>query len=183
MKRFAALIAPVLAFAPLSAGAFWGDRVISKYIDTAYEPVSVSSFAGSGGVTSIYGTTRDGASPEAIAADVRLPAHFSPRSITAGPQGERSGPHLVLVIAPQGATPKKACKGEAKGGTAGDELRVLGVFCSSFGRPVSEAMLVADGSYVPGDGDFSDAMRQLLREIVPVANPDRDGPNIIRPGG
>lgn len=180
MKRIAALIAPMIALAPLTAGAFWGDRVISEFIDTAYEPVYVSSFAASGAPTAIYGTTRDGASADAIAADIRLPAHFSPRTISAGPTGERSGPHLVLVIAPEGATPKKACRGEAKGGQAGAELRVLGVFCSSYGRPVSEALLIADGSPVPGDGDFSDAMRQLLRVIAPPVNPDREGPGAIR---
>ncbi|MEO1611232.1 MAG: hypothetical protein AAFU55_02585 [Pseudomonadota bacterium] len=181
MKK-TALIAAAAVLAATSAQAFWGDRVINDYIATNYEPLSVSSFAGSGGATSIYGTTRDQASAEEIAAAIRLPAHFSPRDVSAGPQGERRGPHLVLVIEPQGVTPKRACEGKAKGGVAGSELRVLGVFCSSFGTPVSEAMLVADGSPVPGDGDFSDTMLQLRRVMVPVRNPDRDGPQ-LRIGG
>lgn len=183
MRKTASIAAVVAtAIAATSAQAFWGDRVINDYIATNYEPLSVSSFAGSGGVTSIYGTTRDQASADEIAAAIRLPAHFTPRGIQAGPQGERTGPHLVIVIEPQGVTPKRACEGRARGGVAGPDLKVLGVFCSSFGTPVSEAMLVADGSPVPGDPAFGDAMLQLLRVMVPVRNPDRDNPSIRRGG-
>ena len=172
IATFATAAAAVTAVLSAStASAFWGNRVIGDFIDDAYEPTYVSAFAAAGAPTAIYGTTRDGASAEAIAADTRLPAFFAPRQISAGPTGERSGYHLVLVFNPVGTTPKEACRGEATGGTPGAQLKVMAVFCSSFNRPVSEAILLADGSPTPGDGEFSRAMGQLLNKVTPPVNP------------
>ncbi len=175
MRRFAKplLAAALLAAAP--AQAFWGDRVINDYIDEAYLPTDVSIFAAGGGETAIYGSTSDGASAAAIASQIRLPAAYSPREITAGPTGRRDGPHLVLVFAPQGTTPKAACRGEAKGGAAGSELRVLGVFCRGYGRPVSEAMLIADGAETPSSPGFGRTMATLLNKLLPYRNPNFQG--------
>lgn len=170
-KRMTALAAATVALFAIPANAFWGDRVYSIDIDEAYEPIYVSSFAATGAPTAIYGTTSDGASAEAMAAAMRLPAFFSPRQISAGPTGERSGPHLVLVFNPSGATDKKACRGEVRGGAPGPDMKVLGVFCSSFNRPVSSAILETDGAPAANNPAFAKAMSQLLRRIVPPSNP------------
>lgn len=176
MRRFLLSAAAVSLLAALPAQAFWGDRVVNEYIDDAYQPEYVSSFAAAGAPAAIYGATRDGASAEEIAANIRLPAAFSPRQISAGPTGERSGPHLVLVFAPNGiVTPKQACSGRARGGVAGSELKVLGVFCSSFGRPVSEAMLIADESVTPSDPDFRSTIATLMNRLLPFRNPAFQG--------
>ena len=180
MKRIALSAAIAIATA-LPAQALWGDRVVNEFIDDAYEPSYVSVFAAAGGQTAIYGATRDGAGAEEIASRIRLPAFVSPRRITAGPTGERSGPHLVLVFAPQGiVTPKEACRGEAKGGVAGSKLKVLGVFCSSYNRPVTEATLIADDSVTPSDPGFQDTIGTLLRAIMPPRNPTFGGEGRIR---
>lgn len=142
-----------------------------------YEPISVSVFAGSGGHAVIEGATRDGASAEAIAASIRLPAHVAPRTIRAASKAERqSGPHLVLVFAPKsGTTSGKACRGEAEGGQAGDDvLTVFGVFCSSYGTPVSDAVLTLKGSPTPSDPNFQHRMSFLMNTVMPPFNPDRD---------
>ena len=170
-KRASALAASALALFAIPANAFWGDRVYSVDVDEAYEPIYVSSFAATGAPTAIYGTTSDGASAEAIASAIRLPAFFSPRGISAGPTGERSGPHLVLVFNPSGATDRKACRGDVTGGSPGADMKVLAVFCSSFNRPVSSAILETDGAPAANDPDFSKAMSQLLRKVTPPVNP------------
>ena len=156
----------------VGTGAPLGDTVIQSNISPNYEPPSVSVFAGGGGVSTILGTTRDGASAAEIAANIRLPASVSPRNVTASPEA-LTGPHMVLVFAPvAGTTPRKACSGRAEGGQAGAELKVLGVFCSSFGTPVSEALFVAAGSPVPSDPDFGQRLGALMNAIMPVRNPD-----------
>ncbi|MEM8754624.1 MAG: hypothetical protein AAGF90_16740 [Pseudomonadota bacterium] len=182
---FAAAVAvPALLAACAGApGPALGDRVISKEVYPNYEPISVSVFAGSGGFARIVGTTRDGASAEEIASAVRLPAFVSPRQLRAAPAGERlSGPHLALVFAPKsGATPRKACRGEAEGGQAGDNLVVLAAFCSSFGTPVSEATLTAVGSPSPSDPDFRRRLSFLMNAVMPPFNPEREN-DVFRSG-
>ena len=180
MRRFAktplaaAGLAAVLLAAPVQA--FWGDRVVNDYIDDAYLPNDVSIFAAGGGQAAIYGATSDGAGAAEIASQIRLPAAFSPRAITAGPTGRREGPHLVLVFAPQGTTPRAACRGEAKGGVAApSELKVLGDFCRGYGRPVSEAVLLADGAETPSNPDFGRTMATLVNKLLPFRNPNFQG--------
>ncbi len=175
MIRF---LVPALALtiAACSAGSpaspLFGDTVTNEYIAPNYEPISVSVAAGGGGQSVILGTTRDGASAEEIAVAIRFPAFVSPRTITASAEA-LTGPHLVLVFAPQGpVTPLKACSGQAKGGQAGAVLTVFAAFCSSFGTPVSEGMFTAADSPVPSDPDFGRRMSVLMNAVMPVTNPD-----------
>lgn len=165
-----------LALAACVAGRA-GDIVTLDNVAVNYEPLSVSVFAGGGGYATIEGTTRDGASREEIAAALRLPPFLAQRTVRAAPEGERQdGPHLVLIFAPQGAaTPHRACRGEVEGGAAGETLTVFGVFCSSFGEPVSEALFTAAGSPVPSDPDFGDRLSVLMNEVMPITNPDSQG--------
>ncbi|MFN3259602.1 MAG: hypothetical protein ACE37J_03490 [Pikeienuella sp.] len=177
MKRIAGVFAAgaLLAASSCTTGPAPADLVIQDYIDPNYQPEYVSVFAGAGGEAAIIGATRDGAGPEEIAAAIQLPAYFNPRTIRAATTA-RTGPHLVLVIAPEsGATPRKACSGEARGGVAGPELRILGAFCSSAGRPVTEAMFVAAGSPVPSDPDFGRRLTSFMAKLTPPSNPDFQG--------
>lgn len=174
MNRIARLFA--LCALTVASGCAYGpanaDYVMQDYIDPNYQPEYVSVFAGAGGEAAIIGATRDGASPDEIAASIRLPAYFNPRTIRAA-KTARTGPHLVLVFAPAGGTtPKKACSGEARGGVAGAELRILGAFCSSAGRPVTEAVFVASGSPVPSDPDFGRRLASFMNKLTPPSNPD-----------
>lgn len=170
MTRTKALCAALAFFALPGAAA--ADYVMQQYIAPNYQPEYVSVFAGAGGEAAILGTTRDGASADEIAAAIRLPAYFNPRTIRAA-KTARTGPHLVLVIAPAGGTtPRKACAGEAQGGVAGAELKILGAFCSSSGRAVTEAVFVASGSPVPSDPDFGRRMASFMQALTPPTNPD-----------
>ncbi len=166
----------------LSAGAAGADIITAEEVSPNYEPSYVSIFAGGGGETYISGATRDGASPEEIAAALRLPARWNPRGVTAAATAQ-TGPHLALIFAPEsGATPRKACAGEARGGVAGGgDLKVLGAFCSSRGTPVSEAILTLSGSPTPSDPDFGRRIGRLLTKLLPPSNPDF-GQGCIGPG-
>lgn len=154
-----------------------GDFVTKAEPKPGYLPLSVSVFAASGGYATIRGTTRDGASAEELAAQLRLPAFVSPREVRAAPPEDRpSGPHLAIVFAPKsGATPRRACRGEDIGGRAGETLKVLAAFCSSYGTPVTEALYTADGSPVPSDPDFARRIRFLTNAVMPPFNADFQG--------
>lgn len=161
------------------AGAFVSDPGIVTRMDISpnYAPNWVSVFAGSGAEATILGATRDQATPDELAAAMRLPAHVAPRTIRAAPAGEaQGGAHLVLVFAPQGSvTSRKACRGEVTGGVAGPEgLKVFGAFCTSYGTPVSEGMITFSGSPVPSDPDFGRQMSFLLNAIMPPTNPQAE---------
>ncbi|MEM7544578.1 MAG: hypothetical protein AAF367_03500 [Pseudomonadota bacterium] len=175
MKRFTA-IATAIALSASAASAFsFIDNVTRDYVDPNYYPIDASVFAGGGGRTTIVGTTRDGASAEEIAANIRLPSFLSQRTVRAATEPQK-GLHMVLVFAPQsGTTPRKACSGQAKGGQAGDTLKVMGVFCSGSGKPLSEALYTANGSPVPSDPDFQRRMSILIKTILPVRNPETQG--------
>ncbi|MEM7544577.1 MAG: hypothetical protein AAF367_03495 [Pseudomonadota bacterium] len=175
IRTISLLAALALTACTGGAGTNFADNVTRDLIYPNYEPISVSVFAGGGGNAVIVGTTRDGASAEEIAANIRLPAFVAPRTIRAATEAQ-TGPHLVLVFAPQGrTTPRRACSGQAQGGQAGDTLVVLGVFCSSFGTPVSEGLFTASGSPVPSDPDFRQRLSVLMNNIMPVRNPDFQG--------
>lgn len=176
MKPLAPLACALLLSACAADGGWNVDTVTRVDIKPAYQPNAASVFAGSGGWTTITGTTQDGASAEEIAAAMRLPARLWPRTVRAAPEGEaQGGPALLLVFAPQGAViGDKACRGEyASGGTAGPErLNVYGVFCTSYGNSGTEAMLTTAGSPVPSDPDFAARLGQLLNALFPVINID-----------
>lgn len=173
MTRITTILAALTLTACVgSGGGQFSDTVTRDDISPNYEPISVSVFVGGGGNAVILGTTRDGASADEIAANLRTPAYVSPRTIRAAPDAQ-TGPHLVLVFAPQsGTTALKACSGQGKGGTAGDTLVVLGVFCSSFGTPVTEALFTANGSPVPSDPNFRQRLSTLMTAVMPPSNPD-----------
>lgn len=146
-----------------------GDLVYADFVSPSYQPNAASVFAARG-ETVIVGSTRDNASPEEIAAALRLPARFAHRTVRAAATAQ-TGPHVVLVFAPSGGTtPNKACSGLATGGVAGDPLKVLGVFCSSYGSAMTEAVYSANGSPVPSDPDFSQRFSVLLNMIMPIRN-------------
>lgn len=176
-RAFVALAAAALA--GCAGMGFVSDPGVVTRMDMSpnYAPNWVSVFAGSGAHATILGATRDNATPEDLAAAMRLPAHVHPRTIRAAPAGEaQGGAHLVLVFAPQGSvTSRKACRGEASGGVAGPEgLKVFGAFCTSYGRPVSEGMITFSGSPVPSDPDFGRQMSYLLNAIMPLTNPQAE---------
>ncbi|MFV0474577.1 MAG: hypothetical protein ACK5MQ_10295 [Pikeienuella sp.] len=167
------------AIAALALAACAGglDMVTRVDMSPNYAPQWVSVFAASGGEATILGTTRDNASADEIAAALRLPAHVGRRALSAAPPGEaQGGAHLVLVFTPSGGvTGRKACRGEVSGGVAGPEsLKVVGVFCTSYGTPVSEGQIDLKGSPVPSDPDFGRRMSYLMNAIMPAVNPQAD---------
>lgn len=174
MKPLIPLACALLTAACAADGGWNVDTVTRVNVEPAYQPNAASVFAGAGGWTTISGTTRDGASPEEIAAALRMPASVAHRTIRAAPVNEaQGGPSLLLVFAPQGAVlGDKACRGDyPAGGTAGpDRLNVYGVFCSSYGTAATEAMLTTAGSPVPSDPDFTRRLGQLMNALFPINN-------------
>ncbi|MGB0412360.1 MAG: hypothetical protein ACPGFA_12275 [Pikeienuella sp.] len=142
----------------------------------------VSQFSAAGGPTIVRGTPQGGATPTEIVSALRLPHFLSKQGLTAIDNTKAAkGIHLVLTIAPNPtASADAVCRGEVTGAEAGEQLRVLGVFCRS-SRAMSEAVVFAKGSPPAGDPAFAKALNRLIASIMPPVDPNRDQANIRRP--
>lgn len=162
----------VLALA--GCAAFEHADVISyRDVNYHYSPSTANVFAASGGLTWISGTTRDGASVEEIASQIKLPARFRSRKITLAPEGESpEGPHLALIIAPQNlGTNDAACRGDMRGGQAGPELKIYAVFCSNTSTAAASAMIRLADSPIPSDPDFAKRLSRVIIAVFPSYDP------------
>lgn len=161
----------------LAACASIGAYPYTYYPDvtSAYTVQEAHVFAASGGPVEVLGAPADGASPEAVAAAMRLPAFLRSRSLTARPPTEAryKGLRLVLVFAPSSNfTGDAACAGGASGGVAaGAETRVKGVFCRN-DRALSESTVVAEGAPGVGDPALSRALGLLVNSVMPSTAPE-----------
>ncbi|MGB0504729.1 MAG: hypothetical protein ACPGGK_00910 [Pikeienuella sp.] len=151
-------------------------QVILDDVKSPYYPNTVAMLGSIGGPTFVYGAPANNALPNEIIAPLHLPRWVADQSLTVGnADGDAyGGLHLALVFAPETTTlAKNVCKGNAKGGTAGPELRVLGVFCQGR-KPLSEAVAIARSSPVPGDPDYAKALNQLINVLMPHRGPDEE---------
>ena len=177
------LIAAALCLSACAASTSFGETIHSTDIYLKYSFQDTSIFAAAGGPIEVYGAPQDGATPEAIAAAIRLPAYLTPNDAKAVEPGN-GGYRVALVFAPQaGISGESVCKGKAKGGQAGVTTKVLAVFCRSETATLSEARLETAGAFTPGSQAFQIGMSRLLRELMPLRSPFDQGEQSCRRGG
>lgn len=183
MKTLAIFAITLGVSACASASTGLGETIHSSDIYLKYSFQDASIFAAAGGPIEVYGAPQDGASPETVAASIRLPAYLAPNQAKAAQPGQ-GGYRVALVFAPQaGLSGESVCKGKAKGGQAGPNTKVLAVFCRSETATLSEARLETSNTFVPGESGFRTGMTRLLREILPLRSPFDQGEQSCRRGG
>ncbi len=183
MKTLAMLAISLGVSACASASTGFGETIHSTDIYLKYSFQDASVYAAAGGQIEVFGAPQDGASPEAVAASIRLPAYLSPNQTKAVDPGQ-GGYRVALVFAPQaGLSGESVCKGKAKGGQAGSTTKVLGVFCRSETAILSEARLETSSAFVPGQTGFQTGMSRLMRELMPLRSPFDQGEQSCRRGG
>ena len=182
MKAYALLSAVFGLTACATAATGFGETIHSPDVYVKYSFQDASIYAAAGGPIEVYGAPQDGASPEAVAAAIRLPAYLSPNTARAVEPGQ-GGYRVALVFAPQaGQGGEAVCRGEAKGGQAGATTKVLAVFCRSETATLGEARLETSNAFAPGDPAFQAGMKRLLREIMPLRSPFDQGERGCRRG-
>lgn len=175
MKTLAILATALGVSACASASTGFGETIHSKDIYLKYSFQDASIFAAAGGPIEVYGAPQDGASPETVAASIRLPSYLAPNDAKAVEPGQ-GGYRVALVFAPQaGLSGESVCKGRAKGGQAGPNTKILAVFCRSETATLSEARLETSNAFVPGKPGFQTGMSRLLRELMPFRSPFDQG--------
>lgn len=175
MKTLATLATALGVSACTFASTGFGETVHSTDIYLKYSFQDASIFAAAGGPIEVYGAPQNGASPEAVAASIRLPSYLAPNDAKAVEPGQ-GGYRVALVFAPQaGLSGESVCKGRAKGGQAGPNTKVLAVFCRSETATLSEARLETSNAFIPGEPGFQAGMSRLLRELMPFRSPFDQG--------
>ena len=175
MLKFASLLSSALLLIGCAGGPIVGiyPQVLHQDIHSLYYAQTVPVFAGAGGPTEVYGSPAGGGSASEVVAGVRLPSWVASRSLTAVEPG-KGGLRLVLVFAPQTtALGSAACQGQAKGGEAGTQMKVFGVFCRG-NRPMSEAVVYAKGSPSVSDPAMAGALNRLVVSLMPAVDQRRD---------
>ena len=176
---FAAALGLCAGFAPVSQA----ETIHSTDVYLKYNILDASQFAAAGGRLEVYGAPQDGATPEEVAAAIRLPAYLAQRDVTAVAPGQ-GGYRVALVFAPQaGLSGESVCKGKAKGGQAGAATKVLIAFCRSEATILSETRLEATGGFAPATKDFQAGMSRAMKEILPRRSPFDEGDRFRRRGG
>lgn len=172
-----------LGLGACAASTSFGETIHSTDVYLKYSLQDASIFASAGGPIEVYGAPQDGATAEAVAAAIRLPAYLTPNTATAVAPGQ-GGYRVALVFAPKpGLGGESVCKGNATGGQAGAETKVLAVFCRSETATLSEARLETAVVFTPGTTAFRNGMRRLFRELMPLRSPFDQGERSCRRGG
>lgn len=183
MKTLAMLAVTLGVSACASASTGFGEVIHSTDIYLKYSFQDASAYAAAGGPIEVYGAPQDGASPEAVAASIRLPAYLTPNDAKAVEPG-LGGYRVALVFAPQAdLSGESVCKGRAKGGQAGQSTKILAVFCRSETATLSEARLETSLAFAPGEPGFQTGMSRLFRELMPLRSPFDQGKQSCRRGG
>lgn len=183
MKTLAMFAITLGVSACASASTGFGETIHSTDIYLKYSFQDASIYAAAGGPIEVYGAPQNGATPDAVAASIRLPAYLAPYQTTAIEPGQ-GGYRVALVFAPQaGLSGESVCKGKAKGGQAGPNTKILAVFCRSETATLSEARLETSNVFVPGGSGFQTGMSRLMRELMPLRSPFDQGEQSCRGGG
>lgn len=167
----AILFAAVLGFSAGIASLSQAETIHSTDVYLKYTLLDASQFAAAGGRLEVYGAPQDGATPEEVAAAIRLPAYLAQRDVTAVEPGD-GGYRVALVFAPNaGLSGERVCKGKAKGGQAGSTTKLLIAFCRGEATILSETRLDASGGFVPASREFQAGMRRAMKEVLPRRSP------------
>ena len=163
--------------ADLLAERIWdGERLNS------ITPIEFSAFAGSGPRVEILGAPPGGASPEEVAAVLRMPGRFrnAPFRLVEKGSAEATAQgvvRLVFAFGAQGAANgRPLCAGEASGASAQgptDGLEVTAALC--VGRQADAAARLSHRDpLAPGNPAFTATMARLIDVLAPRASEFRD---------
>lgn len=138
-----------------------------------YVPLGFSAFASAGPAVELRGPLPGGASPEAVAAALRLPAFYAQapfRPVPAGSPGQR----IVLAFGATGGDTTALCEGPgAAGAETPGRLEVAAAYCVG-SRAASVGRLSDARPLTPGDPAFTAALRTLFTEMAPTRDPNRE---------
>ncbi|MEO1292092.1 MAG: hypothetical protein AAFV62_04560 [Pseudomonadota bacterium] len=149
------------------------DIVTKVSIDSGYDPLTISALTASGVSVEVLGAP--GGNAQRVADRLRLPGWFrsAPFLAIGSDEASRETDRLVLVFGPaRNVDGTDACRGIAAPNQGPDTI-VQAAFC--YGpRAISEARLSSPTLSSPEAPGFEAAMRQLLRELLPRRDPNRD---------
>jgi hypothetical protein len=133
-----------------------------------YQPSGFSAFAASGPAVEFVGPLPGGATPEAVAATLRLPGWWPQTPFRPLAPGE-GGQRIVIAFGAAG-DPAALCENPSTPAATPGRLEASAAYCrgrsaASFGRLSDQRDLV------PGDPAFAASMGALLSEITPSREP------------
>ena len=155
MRRVASLLAAVLTVG-CAAGGFTvhSTRSVASVGSTGFALLS------SDPVVEIRGTPPGGASPEAVAAAMRMPGGFVQRPFRLAP-ADGLGTRLVLIFGARAVNDGTVCAPAGQGGGAPARLAAAAALCVG-SRPAASGVLVSDAAS-PDDPAFRAAIQGLIQ--------------------
>lgn len=169
------MVRPVAAAlaASLLAGCAGGARVHSVTLFSPYTPLGAASFAASGPLVEVRGAPPGGASPEAVAAALRMPGNFAQTGFRVAPVGG-TGQRIVLAFGARSVDPGRICAPGASGGASqsGGGLELGAAYCVG-ATAASVGVLSAPDVGGPEDPAFAASVRGLLTEMMPTSSPGK----------
>ncbi|SEA73255.1 hypothetical protein SAMN05444370_11096 [Rubrimonas cliftonensis] len=184
MKDLQALSAAALCVACLAGCAatdVLGERITQVDVLSAYSPNTFGAFAASGPLVELQGPIPGGASPQEVAAALRMPGFWPDAPFTAVAQGE--APEMQRIVigfgAATAANAMLVCDGRPASGGVADSLQANVVYCMGR-RAASSAHLSRSDLATPADPAFGDAFARVFLQIAPRRDPERDDDCRIR---
>ncbi len=186
MKQLHGLVAAALCAASLAGCAatdIFDERITQVDVLSAYAPNTFGAFAASGPLVELQGPIPGGASPQEVAAALRMPGFWPNAPFSAVAEGE--APEMQRIVigfgAATAANATLVCEGRPAGGGVADSLQAFVAYCMGR-RAASSAHLSRSALVTPADPAFGDAFARVFIQIAPRSDPDRDGDDCrIRP--
>lgn len=171
MKPFALCAMAAATLVAACATSPFMSRVHSVTIFPAYTSLGFSAFAAAGPTVEFRGPLPGDATPEAIAAALRLPGFYPQTPFRAAAPSD-FGQRIVLAFGAAGGDTPALCAAPASGSgveTPG-RLEVAAAFCNG-ASPLSVARLSDARPLAPDDPAFTAALRSLFAEMAPTRDP------------
>lgn len=180
MKRSSSIgLVLAMAVGGCASGGFFDQRVTNQSVNVSYSPSQFSAFAAAGPLVEIRGAPPGGATPEEIAAALKLPGRWpqTPFRVVAPGEAPHSQRIVLLFGAPGGFGDVLLCRGDMQP-VETSNLTAAAAFCRG-GRAASGAKLTDVRAIGLSDPEFATAMTRLLSEMSPSRDPTIDTDNEI----
>ena len=148
-------------------------QVTTATHDTTYDPREIRP-VGAPFPLQVFGAPPDGASAQAVAAGMTLPARFgsAPFTLEADP---RSGPRIVVAFNPSNRFDGCDVDGPATGAVRDPAAtEALVAYCYE-GRERSSVLVRSTATRGPGDAGFATAMNHAFQSLLPAKGPNDEG--------
>lgn len=146
-----------------------GDVITSSSSTRGIPPHERSALINGPRLTQIFGTAPDGASPEAVAATMRVPGERNLQPFTVAPL-DYTGPRIVIEFNTRSGGPR-ACTRPT--GSAGGPTLVMAVTYCDGRRDISNASVRSAGIVGPSDPAFARVMDRTMQDLLTVEQPRR----------